>query len=250
VTVAGAAAALTMGLAAFGGCGGDGGSVIVPPADGGADAGGAIPLSSARGVGELRGRNGTAFSFRCDAPVSLTSSVWGTGVYTDDSDVCTAAVHAGVLRPALGGVIVGYVTYGRPSYRGSTANGVTTNDYGLYQGSFQFTPLLPSELPPAGARAFAWSDDLRSDRGRTDPILVFCPPYGVAGTVYGSNPFTDDSSVCTAAAFLGLATVDGGGVFLATPGPGQAMYVGGEANGITTYRYGPYDYSFTLSPRR
>jgi len=61
--------------------------------------------------------------------------VWGTDIYTDDSSVCVAAVHAGVLTTD-GGTIRVNMLEGQESYTGSERNGVTTEDYGSWGGSF------------------------------------------------------------------------------------------------------------------
>ena len=56
--------------------------------------------------------------------------------YTDDSHICTAAVHAGVITAQAGGTISVKPQPGRESYPASTANGVTTLDYGSWQASY------------------------------------------------------------------------------------------------------------------
>jgi hypothetical protein len=86
-----------------------------------------------------RGQNGQRFSYVCP-PISTvpTFGGWGTDIYTDDSPVCPAAVHAGRITGA-GGTVTIEVRPGQSSYRGSTRNGVTTNDYGQWGGSFIFT---------------------------------------------------------------------------------------------------------------
>lgn len=70
-------------------------------------------------------------------------SVWGSGPYTDDSSVCTAAVHAGLITLAEGGTVNVEVAAGESSYKGSAAHGVTSSDYGAFDGSFTF----PSDQP-------------------------------------------------------------------------------------------------------
>jgi hypothetical protein len=64
--------------------------------------------------------------------------VWGTDIYTDDSSVCTAAVHAGLIDYEDGGEVVIEIRAGESSYLGTTANGVTTLDYGAWRRSFVF----------------------------------------------------------------------------------------------------------------
>jgi hypothetical protein len=64
--------------------------------------------------------------------------VWGDGIYTDDSSVCTAAVHAGLITVAEGGRVVIEISAGLDAYEGATANGVTTLPYASWPGSFGF----------------------------------------------------------------------------------------------------------------
>jgi hypothetical protein len=68
---------------------------------------------------------------------SVEGIVWGTDVYTDDSSLAAAAVHAGVLRPGETGMVKVTTLPGQPSYRGSTRNGVTSSDYGSWSGSIR-----------------------------------------------------------------------------------------------------------------
>lgn len=72
-------------------------------------------------------------------PEGEPASVWGTGTYTDDSSICTAAVHAGLIGFEEGGEVTFKLTAGEESYQGSEANGVTSSDYGAWGGSFVFT---------------------------------------------------------------------------------------------------------------
>jgi len=78
-----------------------------------------------------------SYSCYCLAANTQTGNVWGTMTYTDDSRICRAAVHAGVIGPD-GGTVTIHPVAGRRSYQGSRRNGVTTRDYGRWQGSFVF----------------------------------------------------------------------------------------------------------------
>jgi len=73
----------------------------------------------------------------CAADQAASGSVWGTGIYTTDSRVCRAAVHAGIIAPG-GGVVSVVPAPGQDSYFGSMANGITTSSYGPWGSSFTF----------------------------------------------------------------------------------------------------------------
>lgn len=77
-------------------------------------------------------------SLRCACSASQFSSgtVWGTEIYTDDSSICRAALHAGDIPPGGGGVEI-EIAPGRRSYQGTNANGVTTQSYGPWKRSFR-----------------------------------------------------------------------------------------------------------------
>jgi LCCL domain len=78
---------------------------------------------------------GDEFEYDCP-PGGETFNIWGTDVYTDDSSVCTAAVHVGVITVAEGGSVTIQVRPGEDEYEESERNGVTSNPYGPWGGSF------------------------------------------------------------------------------------------------------------------
>ena len=45
---------------------------------------------------EHRGQNGKRFTLEC-TPNGKAVSIWGVETYTDDSSICTAAVHVGLI---------------------------------------------------------------------------------------------------------------------------------------------------------
>lgn len=88
-------------------------------------------------------------TFRFLVTGSTEGKVWGTGIYTDDSHLGSAAVHAGVLKPGETGVVTVTVLPGQSSYQGSTSFGVTSMDYGAWYGSYRFetgtSPTIPAK---------------------------------------------------------------------------------------------------------
>jgi hypothetical protein len=67
----------------------------------------------------------------------FSGAVWGTDVYTYDSSIGAAAVHAGVITLDKGGEVTIEIMEGSDSYTGSSMNGITTSDWGPYDYSFK-----------------------------------------------------------------------------------------------------------------
>ncbi|AXV07100.1 hypothetical protein DVS28_a2419 [Euzebya pacifica] len=90
-----------------------------------------------RNATELRGNDGERYAYTCP-PAGSASSVWGTGPYTDDSSVCTAAVHAGLITFDDGGRVVFEIEPGLEAYPEGEANGVAASSWPSWPGSFSF----------------------------------------------------------------------------------------------------------------
>jgi hypothetical protein len=91
----------------------------------------------ARGAVVHRGDIGQEFDYDCPAG-GTPSLIWGTRVYTDDSSICTAAVHAGLITFARGGMVTIEIRPGRDSYRGSVSNHVVSSSWTKSDGSYVF----------------------------------------------------------------------------------------------------------------
>jgi hypothetical protein len=86
-----------------------------------------------------RGMVGQRFTYSCP-PNGTLYAIWGTDIYTDDSSVCTAAVHAGLISIAQGGTVTIEMLGGQSSYRGSTRHGVSSRDWSSTPGAYKFAP--------------------------------------------------------------------------------------------------------------
>jgi hypothetical protein len=166
--------------------------------------------------------------------------VWGTDLYTDDSAVCHAAKHFGVIGEA-GGVIHVRRAPGRDSYPGSTRNGFTSQDYGAWERSIVFDSRDQVAASLGGMPLCAVLYSALED-GWTGSCM--CEP-GRTGPVYGTNPYRSDSAVCGAARHAGVIGENGGPVHLA-PAAGQDS-AGSTRNGVTTQALRPSDPSFMVS---
>ena len=86
---------------------------------------------------DLRGMNGERYDFLCPPGKPQPSRVVGDGVYTDDSSICTAAVHAGVIHPKEGGRVTIEIRPGQESYVGSDRHYIQSTTYASpWSGSF------------------------------------------------------------------------------------------------------------------
>ena len=86
---------------------------------------------------DRRSAVGQLFEYVCPPDGGL-SDIWGTDVYTDDSSICTAAVHVGLILRETGGRVTILIRPGLDHYRGSIRNGIVSTDYGPWAGSFVF----------------------------------------------------------------------------------------------------------------
>ena len=74
----------------------------------------------------------------CACPPTVVGSVWGTDLYTLDSNICAAAVHSGALTSGEGGQVTVNRVGGCAKYPGSEKNGITSSDWSAYEFSFTF----------------------------------------------------------------------------------------------------------------
>ena len=95
---------------------------------------------------EYRDRIGESFFF--DVTGESGYSVWGSEVYTDDSYLATATVHAGVLKVGQRGIVKVTIYKSPDAHRGSTQNGVTTFNWGAYTASYTVESAFSERTPP------------------------------------------------------------------------------------------------------
>ena len=101
----------------------------------------------------FRGQTNTQHAVNCVAGQIYTFRVRGTDVYTDNSLVCGAAVHAGLIQFSTGGSVMIRIVPSPSSFTGSTRNGVTSSSIsGWYGSGFEFVTNQPSPQFAVGDR--------------------------------------------------------------------------------------------------
>ena len=77
-----------------------------------------------------RGQNGQRFTYNCQGRAQgggyvVGSNLYGTDLYTDQTGVCSAGAHAGVITFENGGLVTIEMRPGTQTYKGSTRNGIS-----------------------------------------------------------------------------------------------------------------------------
>lgn len=213
---------------------------------------GALRLDWASTVASLRPK-AWCFSGWCP-PGGASGSVWGTEVYTSDSSICTAAVHAGLIHPQQGGVVTVRRRGGQEAFKGSERNGVATRDWRSWPEAFTFAAAcsqdqaFPGATLPSAIRATGATRP-GAFLGEPGSRVWFDCERDVPGRVWGSGPYTDDSSVCGAATHAGLLGPNGGLVLIEAVAP-PGSYPGSAANGVTTHPWGAWPRAFKVQDLR
>jgi hypothetical protein len=164
-----------------------------------------------------------------------------------------------VITLLEGGVVTIRIRPGQLSYIPSQQNGITSSGYGEYHGSFIFlTPRITAPADPmrrlavpasvrANPTAISWHTGAGSYTSRKGQFFAFrCPGDGEVGRIHGTDVYTVDSSICTAAAHAGKITPRSGGVVVIQVLGGQLSYERSQRNAITSNAYGEYHGSFVI----
>ena len=79
---------------------------------------------------KFRGDPGSLYLINCPANCkSEKGDIWGVGIYTLDSSICKAAIHAGVFANDKGGSFAFIKTWGQKYFAGLERNGINSNEF-------------------------------------------------------------------------------------------------------------------------
>jgi hypothetical protein len=218
-----------------------------PPAPPSSNAAGK-PTTWEANAESLNVTDGQTLTLAC-SPGGKAHSVWGSDIYTSDSSICTAGVHSGLITFERGGTVTIELRRGRAIYGCSERNGVTTSAYGSYQHSFVFkTPNTEAVVREAEDQTpVMWNTSASMVPFEVGKTLKFeCPAGGKESSVWGTDIYTLDSSICNAAVHAGKIEMESGGAVTIELRPGESAYKGSARNGITTHDYEKYGSSFIV----
>lgn len=178
-------------------------------------------------------------------------------------------VAAGLLVVLIGGGLIAFLAYtfwgsdiNRRNDRPSVVNTQTSKDSGAEPtpGRSPVSAPVPVETPgrageptesPEPGRdevtPIAWSTAAVTFKGETGKTYTFeCPENGTSGIIWGSDVYTADSSICTAAVHAGVITLEDGGEVTLEFRPGRQTYGSTVRNGISSISFGEYGRSFVV----
>lgn len=194
-------------------------------------------------IRNFRSNNQTSYYFYVTGDTS--GSLYGTGIYTDDSSVAKAAVHAGILSDGQKGVVKVTVLPGQSSYTSSTAHGITSTSYSSWPGSFQIASDDGGDNVIIDA-----PDSLFNFRDYPGEVYLFSLTANkAAGTIWGTNVYTDDSNLKASAVHAGVLGNGESGVVRVVIVPGQSQYLGSTQNTVNSVSYGKFASSYAISNR-
>jgi hypothetical protein len=201
----------------------------------------------------LRGENGRQFTISFPPGGTLSEYVWGKGTYTDHSNIASAAVHAGLITPEKGGTVTVEIRPGQDYYEGSYANEVYSRDYEAFEGSFVFVEKKKekpwkSQVIQEDVIQGTWTmhaGSFRKSQGKR--FTISFPENGkLSDRLWGTDLYTDDSSIAAAAVHAGIITPREGGTVTIEIKPGAQAYEGSSRNGVTSKSWGPFPGSFVF----
>ena len=189
----------------------------------------------------FRGKNGTSYLFYVTG--TKDGRFWGgqNNIYTDDSPLNVAAVHAGLVRPGETKAIKVTVMAGQSNYPSITRNGVTSIKYGSYDGSYTLSAVDQNV-------ALVVPDNMKSFRGQNGRSFILRVTGKTNGRIWGGqdNIYTDDSDISTAVVHAGILRAGQSGIVTIKVLAGQASYPSISRNGVNSSNYGKYDGSYQI----
>lgn len=191
------------------------------------------------------GPSGRKYRVHCPKGCSKSplGNVFGTTYYTDDSSVCKAAVHSGVIKDDNGGDLILIIANGEESYQSSYQNGIQAAAHGPNPRSVTFK--TAPQITRIDCYEIGGSSRFSGPLGTK--FTVFCEKgcSKKENNVFGEQIYTDDSSICQSAIHAGLLTDKGGEIQFILE-QGRQLYGGSVKNGIKSQRRGTYLRSFRI----
>ena len=198
------------------------------------------------------GNLGGEYLFFCPPNTTETlRAVYGHDSYTTDSAICVAGLHLGLFSRSSGGNVKIRITAGQSYYPGSIRNNVQSNFFGSYASSYVFLDLgTGAEINTHTIPQISWSQTAQPLYTMVEGTFSFYCPSGVGLTrsIWGTDRYTYDSSICTAGVHAGRISVSTGGFVTIQIKPDAGSYQATTRHGISSSSYGSWGGSYVFVP--
>lgn len=167
--------------------------------------------------------------------VTSGGRIYGSDIYTTGSHLGMTSVHSGALKKGETGIVKVTLLGRQDSYAGTTRNGIRSVAYGNYGSSFKVervpvdSPIYKALIEDPGT--------LHAYRGKVGKTLKFEVTGSSKGTIYGTDIYTDDSDLSTAAVHAGILKEGEKGIVLVTILEGKSRYKSSLQHGVTSKQW-------------
>ncbi len=204
-----------------------------------------VPASTLRAqdtpsdMSDYRGQDGKFFLFYVTGDDSGQCYGGEDNIYTDDSPLAVAAVHAGLLKANETKLVKVKVMAARNNYPSINRNGIISDQTDSSDGSYQLLPPSPDEFANAPTNMGAFI-------GKYDMIFLFRVTGSKEGAIWGGKDgiYTSDSEIATAAVHSGVLKLGQTGIVRIKMLPGRKSYPEFTSNGIASHSFDEWEGSY------
>lgn len=194
--------------------------------------------------GEPNAKPGDVFLYKVKGVIT-GGTIYGSDIYTTGSHLGMAAVHCGALKRGETGIVKVTQLGRQTKYASTTRHGITSSGYGPWSVSFKVeraileTKVTNEVLEDPGT--------LHAFRGKIGITLKFEVTGSSKGTVWGTDIYTDDSNLATAAVHAGILKEGEKGTVLVTILEGKSRYKSSLQHGVTSKQWDGWVGSYRVS---
>ena len=171
---------------------------------------------------------------------SVGAGIWGTTIYTDDSNIMKAAMHSGFISHGETKTVYIVILPGQQSYAASTQNSISSNSYGSFAGSYKFSGHLANMTYNVDSGVTALQV-----RNATDGSVISGPITSVTGTTATITvPFTETLDI----AVVALANANGRESAASTTQTLLKQYSAPTLNGSISYSGNTATMTYNVAP--
>ena len=188
---------------------------------------------------DYRGQDGASFLFYVTGNDNGPCFGGEDNIYTDDTPLAVAAVHAGFMNANETKLVKVKVMAPRNNYPSINRNGIHSEQIDSSEGSYQLLPPSSGEFANAPTNMGAFI-------GKYDQIFVFRAVGGKEGAIWGGKDgiYTTDSEIGTAAVHAGILKPGQTGLVRIKMLPGQSSYPESTRNGVTSHSFDAWEGSY------